>query len=64
MRAKGPKEPDLGAYVKNLMAAYGGKGGGSPVMAQGMLPSYTDEVREAVIKAFEDIKNDAVNAAL
>ncbi|MBQ2327088.1 MAG: hypothetical protein IIW34_01440 [Clostridia bacterium] len=63
MRAKGPKEPDLGAYVKKLMADHGGRGGGSPVLAQGMFPTFTDAAHEAVLKAFEDIRNDAVNAA-
>lgn len=31
--------PNLGAFVKDLMTRFGGRGGGSPILAQGMLPA-------------------------
>lgn len=37
MRSKGPKEPNLGAMVKDLCARFDGRGGGSPISAQGVI---------------------------
>ena len=47
-------EPNLGALLKELAAAHGGKGGGSAVLAQGMMPD-TPESRAA----FEALVGDA-----
>ena len=38
LRSKGKEGPDMGAYIKRLAQALGGKGGGSQVDAQCLLP--------------------------
>jgi len=56
MRPKGGKTPDLGAALKDLMARFDGKGGGSPVMAQGQLNTASPEAVEAIKAAFAALK--------
>lgn len=56
IRTKGEKEPNLGAFIKQLADAHNGKGGGSPILAQGMLP-YSESVMGEIEKIIENIKN-------
>ena len=58
MRPKGGKTPDLGATLKNLLAVYEGKGGGSPVMAQGQLNTSAPEAIAAIEEAFAALKEE------
>jgi len=58
-RPKGDKTPDLGAYVKAYTADLGGKGGGSPVSAQGSVPrsqAAIDKLNELFINIKEELK--------
>lgn len=52
-RTKG-KGVDLGAFARDLTARFGGRGGGSPILAQGMLPA-TEETLSALRGAMEQI---------
>ena len=56
MRPKGGKTPDLGAALKDLLARYEGKGGGSPVMAQGQLATSDPEAIAAIEAAFAALR--------
>ncbi|MBQ3091751.1 MAG: hypothetical protein IJC44_04395, partial [Clostridia bacterium] len=56
MRPKGGKTPDLGAALKDLLAKYEGKGGGSPVMAQGQLATSDPEAIAAIEAAFAALR--------
>jgi alanyl-tRNA synthetase len=52
-RSKNP-EPNLGARLRNLAAAHGGKGGGSAIAAQGMMAD-TPASRAALRAVFEEL---------
>ncbi len=59
MRSKSKAGPNLGGFVKDLCTRLGGRGGGSPLLAQGMIPGGEDSEREvrrvfdAVAQAFD-----------
>lgn len=57
MRSKSKTGPNLGAHVKELCARLGGRGGGSPLLAQGMLPGGEDAERE-ILSAFDAIARE------
>ncbi len=62
MRPKGGKTPDLGAVLKNLLAKYEGKGGGSPVMAQGQLNTSADDAIADIEAAFAAVRQEMLQA--
>lgn len=62
MRPKGGKTPDFGAALKDLLARFEGKGGGSPVMAQGQLNTSDPEAIAAIEEVFAALKNELTQA--
>ena len=57
MRSKSKTGPNLGAHVKDLCARLGGRGGGSPLLAQGMVPG-GEESERAIEEVFESIARE------
>lgn len=57
MRSKSKTGPNLGAHVKDLCARLGGRGGGSPLLAQGMVPG-SEESERAIEEVFESIARE------
>ena len=54
MRSKAKEGPDLGRAVQALCSRFGGRGGGSPILAQGMAPD-SPECEAAVQALFDDL---------
>ncbi len=52
MRSKAKTGPNLGAFVKDLCARQSGRGGGSPLLAQGIIPASADS-EQAVQAVFD-----------
>lgn len=55
LRPKGQTTPDLGAALRTLTARWGGKGGGSPVMAQGQIDLVSDALLDDIHQTFSDL---------
>ena len=55
MRPKGQKTPDLGAALRTLTGRWDGKGGGSPVMAQGQIDLVSDALLDDIRQTFSDL---------
>ena len=57
MRSKSKSGPNLGAFVKDLCARLGGRGGGSPLLAQGVIPG-GEAAEQAVEEVFDAIARE------